>query len=134
MSQAPFNHHQMCSLMLMTKLKFPYKVMPTHLGDVLSTNTIRNHIQSLKGFKHCRIRILSFLNHASKKQRLIWSETFWLFWKSARTLSPIIKMVLYHMDENLFYAIFTRSNDNVFTSIGLEGEDRFFQNKYWVRK
>ena len=129
MDRAPFIHQEICSLILMSKGKFPYKVMPAHLGDVLSTNKIRNHIQSLKVFKHRRIRLLFFLGKSTKKRRVIWAETFWFFWKSARVLAPRIKMVLYHMDEKWFYAVVTRSKDNIVTSIGLEGEDHFVQHK-----
>ena len=44
------------------------------------------------------------------------------------------KMALYHMDENWFYAVATRSKDKIITSIGLEGEDHFVQHKKSRRK
>ena len=45
MPQAPFIHQDIYSLILITKRKFPHKIMSAHLGDVFSTSTIRNQIQ-----------------------------------------------------------------------------------------
>ena len=108
--------------------------MSVYLGDVFSINTTINHIKSLKGFKHHRRRNLTLLNHTSKKIRVIWAETLWLFGKSDCALSPRVKMVIYHMYKNWFYAVVTRSKDKEVTSIGLEGEDNFIQHKNHVGK
>ena len=97
----------------MTKGGFPYKVISAHLVDILSTKTIINHIQSLKNFKHRKSRLFPLLKKDSNKYRVIWAETSWFFWKSDRALAPRIKMVLYHMYENCFYAVFTQSTDKI---------------------
>ena len=134
MYRAPFLHQELCSLLLKTKGKFPYKVMSAHLEDVSSTNTIRNHTQPLKGFKHRKNRLSHLLDEASKKQRVVWAETFWFFWKSARALAPRMKIILYHMYDKWFYVVFTRSKDKVVMSIGLEVEYHFIQHKNYIEK
>ena len=132
MAWEPFLCQELCNLLWTTKENFPYKAISAHLGSVLNTNTIINHIQSLKGFKHHIIKLLPLLGEASKKRKLIWAETFWFFWKSASALAPKIKMILYHMDEKWFYAVVTRSKYKVVTSIGLESENNFVQHRNHV--
>ena len=58
------------------KVKLTYMVISAHLVDVLSTNTIINHIQSFKCFKHRKISLLHLLDESSKKRRVAWEPTF----------------------------------------------------------
>ena len=93
--------------------------MSDHLGDVFSKNTKINHIQSRKYFKHRESSLLPLLDEAPKKQRAIWNETFWFFWKYAHALSTRINMIPYQIYEMWFYVVVTRSKDKVVIFIEL---------------
>lgn len=109
--------------------------MSDQLNNIVSPNTIRVWLKSQEGFKLRRNRILPALDAAAKLQRLQWTHSFWLFWLSA-TLIPVEKaiMVLCHMDEKWFYAVRTRCNTKVCTSIGLEPHDYYAHHKNHIGK
>jgi hypothetical protein len=61
------------------------------------------------------------LDEQARLYRLIWAESFWLFWKSVAAVpSSKIQSALMYMDEKYFYAIKARTNCKVLTSIGLD--------------
>ena len=122
-------------LLLKTKGKISYKTMRQQLGSIVSENTIRKWLKRQDGFRLRRDRILPSLDAAAKLRRLVWTHSFWLFWLSAR-LIPIEKaiMVVCHMDEKWFYAVRTRCNTKVLTSIGLEPNDYYAHHKNHIGK
>ena len=75
------------------------------------------------------------MDTAAKLRCLVWAYSFWMFWLSVR-LIPIEKaiMVLIHMDKKWFYAVRTRCNTKVCTSIGLELADYYCHHKNHIGK
>ena len=134
-SRAEFLWDELKQLLLRTKGKISYKCMRDQLGSIVSENTIRKWLKMQDGFRLRRDRILPALDNAAKLRRLTWCHSFWLFWMSA-TLIPIDKaiMALVHMDEKWFYAVRTRCNTKVLTSIGLEANDYYAHHKNHIGK
>ena len=93
--------------------------MEVNLGEVVSINAILRHVQILEGFKQRKTRPLPKLNNTAKKKRVRWADILGFFWRSGNDVSPQVEFVLYHLDENWFYADFTCAMDKVVTSIGL---------------
>ena len=122
-------------LLLKTKGKIPYSTMASHLGNIVSENTIMNVLKSQEGYHIRKDCILPALDAAAKHRRVVWAHTFWWFWKMAKFCPPEqIQYVLVHMDEKWFYSIKTRTNCKVLTSIGLEPNDYYCHHKSYLGK
>jgi hypothetical protein len=104
--------------LLRTKGKVTFECMAAHLGNIVSANTIQKFLKGQEGFKMRKDRLLPHLDVAAKERRVVRCHTFWKFWKSVKAV-PVTKMsfVLVYMDEKWFYAVRTRTNCKVFTSI-----------------
>ena len=121
--------------LLNTKGKVPYFIMATHLGNIVCAETIHNFLRNQDSY-HMRVdRILLHLDQSAKERRVIWGESFWIFWKSA-SMCPTteIQFVSVHMDKKWFHAIQTRRNNKVLTSIGVDGADYYAHHKNYVGK
>ena len=120
---------------LKTKGKVPYTAMEFHLGYFVSTYTIMKILKQQEGYHMRKDRILPALDKAAQKRRVVWAETFWWLWKGIRCCPcSTIQFVLIHMDEKWFYAVRTRSNCKVLTSIGLEPNDYYAHHKSHINK
>ena len=118
-----------------TKGRVTFKQIADHLGNIVSTNTIRKFLKSKDGFHMRKDRILPHLDTQAKTRRYEWAQTFWLFWTLARHIpSSRAKLVLIHMDEKWFYAIRTRTNNKVLGSIGLTQNFSYVQHKSHIGK
>ena len=118
-----------------TKGKVPYSTMAQHLGNIVSKTTIMAILKKQQGFYLRKDRILPALDNAAKVRRVIWAHTFWWFWKLAKCCpTEKVQFVSVHMDEKWFYAIRTRSNCKVLTSIGLEAHDYYAHHKSYLGK
>ena len=118
-----------------TKGRITYKQIADHLGNIVSTNTIRKFLMSKDGFHMRKDRILPHLDNQAKARQYEWAQTFWLFWTLARHIpSRKAKLVLIHMDEKWFYAIRTRNNNKVLASIGLSQNFSYVQHKSHIGK
>ena len=123
------------NFLLKTKGKVPYSAMEYHLGHIVSKTTIMSILKSQEGYHMRKDRILPALDEATKKRRVVWAETFWWLWKMIRCCSTTnIQFVLIHMDEKWFYALRTRANCKVLTSIGLEPSDYYCHHKSHICK
>ena len=120
--------------LLITKGKVSFETMSNHL-QIVSARAIREYLIQQEGWNMRKDRILPHLDDAAKGRRLTWCCTWWFFWKSARAV-PVEKVifVLVHMDEKWFYAVRTRSNTKVLTSIGLEPNDYYAQHRNHIGK
>ena len=118
-----------------TKGKVSYSTMATYLGNIVSTTTVRAILKKQQGFYLRKDRILPALDVAAKGRRVTWAHTFWWFWKLAKCC-PVqnVQFVSVHMDEKWFYAIRTRTNCKVLTSIGLEPSDYYAHHKSYLGK
>ena len=122
-------------LLIKTKGKISYETMATQLGDIVSPNTISSWLKRQEGFYVRKGRILPSLDSQAMARRVAWAHSFWLFWYSARLVkSEKALFVLVHMDEKWFYAVRTRSNCKVLTSIGLEQADYRAHHKNHIGK
>lgn len=132
--RGPYLHQELCDILLSTKGKLSYESMAMKLGDIVSQNTVRLHIQSLDGFCHRKSRLLPHLSEACRKKRVIHCETFWVFWESAKVVSAQIRYIYAMKDEKWFFVVVTRTKNKVVTSIGLEEVDHFVQHRSHVGK
>ena len=109
--------------------------MVQYLGNIVSKPTIMSILKKQEGFHLRKDRILPALDNAAKIRRVTWAHTFWWFWTLAKCC-PIqkIQFVSVHMDEKWFYAIRTRTNCKVLTSIGLDGHDYYAHHKSYLGK
>ena len=122
-------------LLLKCKGKISYATMANQLGDIVSPNTIAKWLKQQKGFSTRKDRVLPSLDKAAMLRRVVWAHTFWIFWYSARLVNPEQAIfVLVHMDEKWFYALKTRSNCKVLTSIGLEPAEYYAHHKNHIGK
>lgn len=127
---------ELTDFLLRTKGKISYKAMAQHLGDnIVNDTTIRKYLQKQESFSVRKDRILPSLDRQSRIKRVRWAIVFWIFWKSVAAC-PVQKVVfvVVHMDEKWFYAIRTRTNCKVLTSIGLEAQDYYAHHKNHVGK
>ena len=123
------------ALLLKSKGKLSYQEMANQLGNLISASTIRSYLQTRPTFRIRKDRILPHLDKAAKIRRVIWAESFWLFWKSARCCNPKkVRFVLIHMDEKWFFAVKSRTNTKVLTEIGLMPHDHHVQHKSHIGK
>ena len=75
-------------LLLKTKGKIGYKTMADQLGEkIVSQHAIHTWLTSRVGFKMRKDRILPSLDPAARERRVVWGESFWLFWKSAAAVT-----------------------------------------------
>lgn len=108
-------------LLIKTKGKISYRSMSDQLDNIVSAEAIRTWLQQQDGFHVRRDRVLPSLDKQAKGRRLKWSHDFWVFWYFVRYVKKEKALfVLTHMDEKWFYAVRTRANCKVLTSIGLE--------------
>ena len=132
--RAAFLWDELKDFLLKTKGKVAFSTMKNHL-QIASESTIRNYLIQQDGWDIRKDRILPHLDAAAKERRLLWACQFFLFWKSARAVSATnVIFVLVHMDEKWFYAVKTRSNCKVLTSIGLQPNDYYAQHKNHIGK
>ena len=111
-----------------------FNTIANHLG-IVSESAGSNYLIQQEGWGIRKDRILPHLDAAAKSRRVMWACEFWLFWKSAKAVrSTQVKFVLMHMDEKWFYAVKTRSNTKVLTSIGLDPSDYYAQHKSHIGK
>ena len=122
-------------VLVRSKGKISYERLSNYLGGIVGPSAIRNWLRQQPGFRIRRDRILPHLDSAAKCRRVIWAHSFWLFWKSCR-LVDVKKaiFILVHMDEKWFYAVRSRNNCKVLTSIGLEPSDYYCQHKNHIGK
>ena len=126
---------ELCDILLKSKGKVSYATLANHLSNIVDKTTIMRHLKDQEGFTTRKDRILPSLDKSAKVRPVKWAETFWMFWKCVKCCPPSrVKFVLVHMDEKWFYAIVTRANCKVLTSIGLEPTDYFAQHKAHVGK
>ena len=120
--------------LLKTKGKISFTTMSNHL-QIVSVKAIREYLIQQEGWDMRKDRILPHLDSAAKARRVEWCCNWWFFWKSVRAV-PVEKAIfaLVHMDEKWFYAVRTRSNTKVLTSIGLEPNDYYAQHKNHIGK
>ena len=134
-NRAMFLWDELKHLLIRTKGKISYRTMAAQLGNIVSPNTISNWLKQQEGFSVRKDRILPSLDLQAKTRRVIWAQSFWLFWYSARLVNMEKAIfVLVHMDEKWFYAIRTRTNCKVLTSIGLEQSDYRAHHKNHIGK
>ena len=134
-NRAVFLWDELKALLLRTKGKISYTTMATQLGNIVCLNTVRKWLQQQEGFHVRKDRILPSLDQQAKTLRVIWAHSFWMFWYSAKLVNTQKAIfVLVHMDEKWFYAVRTRSNCKVLTSIGLEQADYRAHHKNHIGK
>ena len=122
-------------ILLKTKGKVSYATLSNHMKNIVSPNTIRSWLNQQDGFRMRKDRILPSLDRQAKQKRLKWTHDFWLFWYYVKFVKKEKALfVLIHMDEKWFYAIRTRSNCKVLTSIGLEPSDYRAHHKSHIGK
>ena len=125
---------ELTKFLLDTKGKVSFSAMANHLG-IVSESPIRKYLIQQEGWDMRKDRILPHLDTAAKDRRVMWACEFWLFWKSAKAVSSTkVKFVLMHMDEKWFYAVRTRGNTKVLTSIGLDPSDYYAHHKNHIGK
>ena len=123
------------TLLLRSKGKISYRTMENQLGGLVCANTIAAWLKRQDGFTVRKDRVLPSLDSQAKLLRVVWAHSFWLFWASARCVKPETAIfVLVHMDEKWFYAVKSRTNCKVLTSIGLEPSDYRAHHKSHVGK
>ena len=122
-------------VLLKTEGKISYKTMASQLGGIVSESTIYLFLNNQLGYQMKTDRILPSLDTAAMMRRVVWAESFWLFWKSVMAV-PVDRVifVLIHMDEKWFYAVRTRTNCKVLVSIGLEGKNYYAHHKSHIGK
>ena len=126
---------ELCDILLKSKGKVSYAVLANHLSNIVDKTTIMRTLKDQEGFRTRKDRILPHLDKAAQLRRVKWAETFWMFWKCVKCCPPSkVIFVLVHMDEKWFYAIVTRANCKVLTSIGLEPNDYYAHHKNHVGK
>ena len=92
-------------------------------------------LKDQEGFTTRKNRILLHLDNAAKIRHVTWAEFFWMFWKYAKCCPTTkVKSVLVQMYEKWFYAIRTRSNFKVLTSICLQPTEYHAHHKNHVGK
>ena len=122
-------------LLKKTNGRITWGEIASQMRDIVDKCTIRTHVQSLDGFRVRKNRILPYLDQSAKDRRVVWAQTFWMFWKCISALDPEkYVVVLCHMDEKWFYAIRTRSNQKVVTSEGVLPCDFHAQHKSHIGK
>ena len=134
LQRSAFLFDELKDFLLKTKGKVSFSTIQNHL-QIASTSAIRKFLIQQDGWATRKDRILPHLDSAAKLRRLVWACQFWLFWKSVRAVPTTkVRFVLLHMDEKWFYAVKTRSNCKVLTSIGLEPNDHYAQHKNHIGK
>ena len=109
--------------------------MANQSGDIVSANTIIKWLKQQKGFTTRKDRILPSLDKAAMLRHVVWAHSFWIFWYSAKYVRPEVALfVLVHMDEKWFYAVKTRSNCKILTSIGLAPAEYYAHHKNHIGK
>lgn len=121
--------------LLKTKGKIGYREMENFLGNIVGKDTIMRILVKQEGYFTRRDRILPALSRTHIEKRFFWAQLFWIFWKSVAAC-PVTKIqfVMLHMDEKWFYAVRSRRNCKVLTSIGLEGNDYYAHHKSHIGK
>ena len=127
--------NELSEFLLKAKGKVSFATMAVHLDHIVSESTIMKCLKEREGFKTRKDRILPYLSLDAKDRRLVWAHTWWLLFLSVAAV-PIQRVifVLIHMDEKWFYAVVTRSNCKILTSIGLEPADYYAQHKNHIGK
>ena len=109
--------------------------MANQLGNIVAPSTIRQWLIQQDGFCVRKDRVLPSLDDQAKYLRVVWAHSFWVFWLSAKCVNTQKALfVLVHMDKKWFYAVRTRSNCKVLTSIGLEPTEYCAHHKNHVEK
>ena len=123
------------NFLLKVKGKISYDTMAAHLGHIVSKNTITNILKNQEGYYIRKDRILPSLSKEAKAKRVQWAHTWWLMIQSiAVVLHTKVVFAIVHMDKKWFYAVVTRTNCKVLTSIGLEPTDYYAHHKNHIEK
>ena len=109
-------HHDIIDVLQNTCGNVSYKCLANHIGGIATEKTIAKHLKSLDGFSVVKSRILPSLSRHHREQRKQFCESFFVFWLSAKYLSPRIKIIKTHMDEKWVQAITIRRNIKVLGS------------------
>lgn len=112
---------ELIALMKRSDGRLTFANMSMHLGKLVCAHTIRNYLRSHSDFKIVSDRILPQLSADAMERRVVWANTYWLFWQSVLAV-PKEKAIFVnvHMDEKWFYAVKCRKNKKVLTSIGVD--------------
>ncbi len=127
--QAESLHHDIISALENTHGNVSYKALSNHIGGIATPNTIASHLKSLDGYSVVKSRMLPQLNERSMKQRVRFCESFFIFWLSAKCLSPEVKLIKTHMDEKWVYAMVTRTNIKLLSSYHINGRHNYIPHK-----
>ena len=121
LARGPFLHSDLINVLKQVNGSATWRELEVRMGNnIVSHETIRTYVKILEGFKYTKNRIFPSLDAQAKARRLRWANSFWLFWTSAKILSPKIKILYAQMDEKWFYALVLRTNLKTITSLGIE--------------
>lgn len=133
--RSSFLWDELKKLLLDTKGTLSYVAMSAQLNDIVCADTIRRFLLTKEGYHIRKSRLIPHLTKGNIAKRKEWAETYWVFWKAVKTINnETTQYVMVHMDEKWFYAVKTRSNCKVLTSIGLEPTNHHVQHRSHVDK
>ena len=95
-------------VLMNTKGNVSYRQIANHIGGIVTENTVAKHLKQLDDFSVVKSRILPMLSKNAKNKRLIFCESFFIFWKSAKYLSSSVKIIKTHMDEKWVMEVVSR--------------------------
>ena len=111
-----------------------YKSLANHIGGIATENTVAKHLKSLDGFSVVKNRNFPSLSLYHRKKRKEFCESFFVFWLSAKCLSPKVKLIKTHMDEKWVQAIAIRRNIKVLSSYHIDKIYYYVLHKTtWIR-
>ena len=103
-------HHNIIKTLIDTKGNVTYSQIANHIGGFITERTVAKHLKSIDGYAVVKSRILPQLTRDAKLKRLIFCESFFIFWLSARCLKSHVKLIKTHMDEKWVMAVRTKTN------------------------
>lgn len=135
LQRSSFLWEELKKLLLDTKGTLSYVAMSAQLNDIVGPSTIRRFLMTKEGYHIRKSRLIPSLSKDNIHKRLEWARKYWVFWKAVKTINKDkCQYVLIHMDEKWFFAVKTRSNCKVLTSIGLHPTNHHVQHRSHIDK
>ena len=116
LARGPYLHDELISLVKKVNGMITFEECANQLNEIVTKQTVRTYMLSLEGYRMRKTRLLPALDLMAKLRRVVWAQTFWMFWKCMCAInSDATILVLVHMDEKWYFAIKTRTNQKVIT-------------------
>ena len=125
-------HHDIIEALQNTCGNVSYKMLANHIGGIATENTIAKHLKSLDGFSVVKNRILPSLSRHHREKRKQFCKCFFVFWISAKCLSPKVKLIKTHMDEKWVQAITIRRNIKILASYHIDRRTFYAPHKNYL--